>query len=352
MKRYLALILGLVVLAVIASQADLAEVWAAMRGIGLLGIAAVLAVFFAAFVIDSGSWQLMLPSAGLNGVWLWRVTKVRLVGEALNLVVPAGTLGGEPAKAWLLKHLHGIGYRESAASLIMAKTVNLLALVGFCALGLILIWREPRLSDAFRMTLAAGLGALTLGVLGFYAVQHGRAASRLARFFARWRFAAALERFLEHIHDVDDRFGAFYVAQRGRFALALALALANWALNMAELYAILWFLGQPITWAEALAIETAAQLVRAGTFFIPGSLGASEAVMVAIFDALSGRPALGLAVALIRRGREAVWVAWGLGLGWLYSLTPAKIPALAAERSSDRDDGGPGKAATGERKNI
>ncbi len=331
MKRYLALILGLVLLGFIFSQADLAEVWAAMGGIGFSGVAAVLAIFATSFVIDSASWQLMLPSARLDGAWLVRVTKVRLVGEALNLVVPAGTLGGEPVKAWLLKRSHGIGYRESAASLIMAKTVNLLALIAFCALGLALIWREPRFSETFRMTVAAGLGGLALGVFGFYAVQHGRAASRLARLFARWRFAAALERFLEHIHDIDDRFGAFYIARRGRFALALALALANWAVNMVELYAILWFLGQPITWAEAWAIETAAQLVRAGTFFIPGSLGASEAVMVVIFDALSGRPALGLAVALIRRGREAVWAAWGLGLGWLYSLTPAKIPALVAE---------------------
>ncbi len=335
MARLIALFLGLALLGFIASQADLAEVWAAMRGIGFFGVAAVLAIYFAAFVLDSASWQLMLPSVRLDGAWLVRVTKVRVVGEALNIVVPAGTLGGEPAKAWLLKRLHGIGYREAAASLIMAKTVNLLALIGFCAFGLVLIWREPRFTETFRMTVATGLGVLALGVFGFYAVQQGRAASRLARLFARWRFVPALERFLESIHDIDDRFSAFYVARRGRFALALLLALANWATNMAELYAILWFLGQPITWAEAWAIETAAQLVRAGSFFIPGSLGVSEAVMVLIFDALSGRPALGLAVALIRRGREAVWIAWGLGLGWLYSLIPANIPALAAECGDD-----------------
>ncbi len=338
MRRYLALILGLALLGFIAFQADLAEVWAAMSGLGLAGAGMVLMIFAVSFCIDSASWQLMLPSARLDALWLARLTKVRLVGEALNHIVPAGSLGGEPVKAWLLKRLHGIGYREAAASLIMAKTVNLLALIAFCTFGLALIWRDPRLSETFRVTAAAGLVVLALGVFGFYGVQRGRAASRLARLFARWRFAAALESFLEHIHDIDDRFGAFYGTQRRRFALALVLALANWAANMAELYAILWLLGQPITWAEAMAIETAAQLVRAGTFFIPGSLGASEAVMVVIFDALSGRPALGLAVALIRRGREAVWIAWGLGLGWLYSLTPAKIPELIA-KTGDEETG-------------
>ncbi len=338
MARLLALFIGLALLGFVAAQADLAEVWSAMTGIGLLGILAVLAIFMAAFLVDSASWQLMLPSARLDLAWLMRLTKVRAVGEALNIVVPAGSLGGEPAKAWLLKRLYGIGYREAGASLIIAKTVNLLALIAFCTAGLVLMWREPRLSDAFRTTAAAGLGVLALGVFGFYAVQHGRAASRLARLVARWRFAAALERFLEHIHDVDDRFAAFYGARRGRFALALGLALVNWVINMAELYAILWVLGQPITWAEAWAIETAAQLVRAGAFFIPGSLGASEAVMVLIFDALNGRPALGLAVALIRRGREIVWIAWGLALGWRYSVTPAALPTGAAKPPEGKAD--------------
>jgi len=324
--RLIALLIGLAILALVAVYADPKQVWAAMHGIGWIGILAVLGIFFAAFVVDSASWQLMLPSVRLDGAWLARLTMVRTVGEAFNIIVPAGSLGGEPVKAWMLKRLYGTGYREATASLIIAKTVNLLALIGFGAIGLFLIWHEPRLSEAFRVAAAAGLGLLAAGVFGFYAVQHGRAASRLARRTAGWRFAAAVERFLEHIQDVDDRFAAFYGARRGRFALTLLLAFGNWCLNMAELYAILWFLGQPVTWAEAWAIETAAQLVRAGAFMIPGALGASEAVMVVIFDALSGRPALGLAVALIRRGRELVWIALGLGLGWRYSLSPGHVP--------------------------
>ncbi len=36
-----------------------------------------------------------------------------------------------------------------------------------------------------------------------------------------------------------------------------------------------------------------------------------------------GSGALGLAVALVRRGRQFLWIAWGLWLGWLFSLAPA-----------------------------
>jgi hypothetical protein len=69
--------------------------------------------------------------------------------------------------------------------------------------------------------------------------------------------------------------------------------------------------------SEAWLIEAVAQLVRTGFFFVPASLGVTEAAMVLVYDALTGRPSLGFAVALIRRGRELVWIAWGLWLGWL-----------------------------------
>jgi len=56
---------------------------------------------------------------------------------------------------------------------------------------------------------------------------------------------------------------------------------------------------------------------------VPAGLGFSEAAMVLLFGALTGQPALGLAVALIRRARELIWSAWGLWFGWLTALEPA-----------------------------
>ncbi len=82
----------------------------------------------------------------------------------------------------------------------------------------------------------------------------------------------------------------------------------------------------PETWL----IETVAQLVRAGTFFIPASLGATEAAMVLVYEALVGAPSLGFAVALIRRARELLWIAWGLWLGWL-EVPGAATAALTSE---------------------
>ena len=93
---------------------------------------------------------------------------------------------------------------------------------------------------------------------------------------------------------------------------------------------IMWFLGRPVTFADAVLIETAAQLARAGAFFIPGSLGAVEGIMVLVYDAMTGSAALGLAVALIRRGRELLWIAWGFWLGWLNAAGTAAVATRAS----------------------
>ncbi|MEE9210562.1 MAG: MMPL family transporter, partial [Kiloniellales bacterium] len=191
--RLLTLLAGIALLAYVATRTDLAEVWERLVDLGALGVLAMAAVFFAAFLIDTASWQLMLPSVRLNGRWLYHLWKVRMVGEALNLVIPAGSLGGEPVKAVLLKRAHGIGYREGAASLFIAKTVNLLALIAFATIGLALMAQEQALPRSYLLAAGLGLAALGLGVGGLYAVQRWGAASFLARRLLARRLAARLE---------------------------------------------------------------------------------------------------------------------------------------------------------------
>jgi len=348
--RLLTLFAGITLLAFVASRIDLVEVWARVVALGPLGALAAVAVYFLAFLIDTASWQLALPSVRLNGVWLYRLWKVRMVGEALNLVIPAGSLGGEPVKAVLLKRGHGIGYREGTASLFIARTVNVLALVAFAAVGFALMLGVEALSRSFVLAAGLGLLALGLGVAGFYAVQRWGVASFLARRLVARRLgghlAARLEGFLEPIHAVDDRFEQFYARRRLRFAGALALAFLNWLVGAAEIMVIMWFLGAPVSPSEAWLIEAVAQLVRAGFFFVPASLGVTEVAMVLVYDALTGRPSLGFAVALIRRARELVWIAWGLWLGWL--AAPGVLGAGAgadagagAETGAETDAAGP-----------
>ena len=126
---------------------------------------------------------------------------------------------------------------------------------------------------------------------------------------------------LNHVHDMEDRLIHFYTRHRWRFLVAFMLALSNWVIGTLELYATLFFLGHPVTFSEAWIIEAIVQLVRSSAFFIPGALGVQEGAFLIVIGTMTGQGVLGLAVAMIRRFREIVWIAWGMLLGGISSLS-------------------------------
>ena len=323
------LVAGLGLLAAVLYGVDLAAAGEWLAGMGVAGVAAVIAVYALVFTCDSAAWWFILAREKLEGAWLGRLWLVRLVGEAFNAIIPAASLGGEPVKALLLKKRHGVGYGEAAASLVMAKTITLIALILFSAIGLTLMLGSNSYADTYGAVAGAGLAALAAGVLGFFAVQRWAVTSRLAARYAARHPGGRIETALGHMRSIDERFAGFYHRRPGRFAAALALALASWMFGALELYVILDFLGRPITPAEAWITESVLQLVRAGSFFIPANLGASEVGFVVLVGALTGQPPLGLAAALMRRARELLWIVAGLALGWRLSFTPAGVAALS-----------------------
>jgi glycosyltransferase 2 family protein len=335
--KALYMLLGVALLAFIVYQTDLADVGRHLVQIGW-GAGAVLTVYLVYFSVDSLTWLIALQPAPLNAQWFGRLWRIRLVGEAFNAVIPAGGMGGEPVKAVLLKKHYGIDYRAGIASAVLAKTVNMLALIIFLALGLVFVLRAPQLSDGYKTVAVVGLAAVAFGTLSFFAAQRLKLSSAVGTFISARGVAVRLKDVLHHVEEMEDRFVAFYTLHRARFVGAALLALINWIIGAVEIYVTLWFLDHPVSPEEAWMIEAMAQMVRAGTFFIPSSLGAQEGVFLVMISALTGSPSLGVAVAVVRRFRELVWIGSGFVMGTVYSLTPTS--AREAVARAEKAEGG------------
>ena len=302
---------GLALLAVVVAEVDFAEVTAVIGRIGLGELAIVLGIYFVAFAFDSTSWHLTLLGQPMTLSWAYRIWKLRMIGELFNTVIPASGLGGEPVKAELLKSEYGVGYREGLAALILSMTIMVLSLLPFLGIGLVLMFADNTLSATYQTIAALGLAVFSVAIILFYAVQRFRIVSFAGTRLAKFRFAAKLESMLHHLNDIDDRLIAFYSGHTGRFLGAILLAFLSWVLGALEIYAVLAFLGHPLSFAEAWIIEAAAQMVRNGAFFIPAGIGAQEGAFLVVCTAMTGTPALGLAVAVLRRIREIIWLIWG-----------------------------------------
>ena len=168
--------IGVALLAYVVSGLDINTALARILDMGWLGLAAVLGIYLAAFYVDSLSWHLAILRLPLTPTWSYIVWRIRMVGEAFNMVVPAGGFGGEPVKAVLLKRHHAVNFREGTASIILARTVNLIGLILFMLIGLILLAGHETAGKYGAFALG-GFLFLTFGIGVVFAVQKFRATS-------------------------------------------------------------------------------------------------------------------------------------------------------------------------------
>lgn len=336
--RLLYLVIGLALLGYVVASAELAQVWKQTLAFGFAGMAVIIALYAVEFLADVAGWQITFDSLTLRSSWLRRLYVVRMVGEAFNVVTPVASMGGEPVKVVLLKKFYGVPYADAWASVLLAKTLNLISLVFFLAGGLALILLDLRFSSAERLVAASGLLVFCCVVFAFFLVQRMRLSSRLSARISRWRLGERIGDYLHHIEAFDARLVDFYSRRKRRFAAALILALCAWFIGALSIYYTMLFLGTPVSFTDAWIIEAFAQLIRAGTFFIPASIGAQEGAFVLVCATLTGSASSGLAAALVRRFREILWIGGGLVLGWWFSMRPALQPD---ERSSENNAAAP-----------
>ena len=244
----------------------------------------------------------------------------RVAGEAVNVMTAVAPVGGDAVKVWLLRP--HVPYRESVASVIIAKTTITLSQTLFLLLGVavaLALSVDARLVAAMLWLLLAEL----VGAGGFLLVQVtgllGRGARRLARFGKLKAIASA--------ENLDQTLQSFYRRQWRRFSLSMGFHLLGWLMGVFETWLFLKVLHVPASLATAVVIETLGSAVRFATFFMPGSLGALEGANAAAFAALGFGAQAGLAFSLLRRLRQVVWI----GLGVLVLLVARGRALLAPE---------------------
>jgi glycosyltransferase 2 family protein len=315
--RSLSIVVGLAILVALVLWVGKDETLAATaRALGWQSLLVCLP-FALIMAVDTLGWRYAFA---YDRVPFVRLVVARMAGEAVNVVTAVAPVGGDAIKVWLLRP--HVPYRESVASVIVAKTTITLSQTLFLLLGVgvaLALSVDPRLVTAMLWLLLVEL----VGVGGFVLVQVtgllGRAARRLAR-FGKLRALASAE-------NLDQTLQSFYRRQWGRFVLSVSFHLLGWLMGVFETWLFLWVLGIPASLPMALVIEALGSAVRFATFFMPGSLGALEGANTAAFAALGFGAQAGLAYSLLRRLRQVVWI----GLGVLVLLVARGRAQLAPE---------------------
>jgi uncharacterized protein (TIRG00374 family) len=319
--RLILLLLGLLTLIALIGHVGPARIIEATAGLGPVALLVILLPSVLMYALETLGWRLTLGQYA-GAVSFGHLLAIRSAGEVVNMTTPTAYIGGEPLKAYLLRP-HGVPLVDGLASVVIAKTTMTLAQVLFILLGIGLsFWIVPQgvavagSDGSAHVPVVAALfsvGLLLFGAMLFVAVQRRGLFATLLGLLRRCRVRLPfLESREETLRALDRTIIEFYNRARRPFLFSTGACFLGWLAEALEVYAILYYLGPPVDALTSISLGAFAVLIKGGTFFIPGSVGAQEGGNLLLLMAFGYSDLMGITFAIVRRVRELVWIAIGL----------------------------------------
>ncbi len=262
-------------------------------------------------VITAGlalSWRMLLRRRrhGSFGLLLWG----RLVRDAAGEFLPFSQVGGYVLGARVIT-LAGVNPTDAAASTLGDVTTEFLSQIVFVGIGLILLARRAP-ANFLLVPIGLGLcGAVVMGV-GLVVVQRG-GSFWLRRVLLRvaGRTGKALVLGVGRLQTSLD----VVYAEPGRLTLAALLHLVCWFGTASASFVGFHALHVPLSFTDAIIIESLLHAIMAMAFFIPGRVGIQEAAYTVLAGIFGIPPGLAISLSLLRRARDFV-IAVPVLLAW------------------------------------
>ena len=321
-----ALTVGLI--AFVLRNANLAEVWGAMRHVDPLVLVSAAGLVFLSYVIRARRWQFLLaPLGGAHFIPAFRTT---VIGFAASFLLPARA--GEFLRPWLLARQEGLRPTAVFATIIFERILDLVVVVAALATYLLLLGPElARLDPAvYAMVRLGGLGSAAAAVVAmvviFVLATHPERIAALVRSAERVLPA----RIAHAVADAARTFseGLAAVRQPARLAGALGWSIPLWAAIAFEIWLVSRGFGIQLPASGTLLVM--AMLVVGVAVPTPGAVGgfhAAYTLAVTTFFGAAQEPAVAAAIVLHAVGfvpttLVGIWMMArdGMSLGRLRSM--------------------------------
>ena len=267
------------------------------------GVLLVAAFHLLPLVLDAEAIRVLFDRAA--GVHPQRsAVLTRWAGESAVSLTPGGQIGGP---VLMVRHLSqgGMPVAEAAAAITVSTTLQTLAQILFALIGVALLTARATqtLQSSTRTALLIAGAVLALTTVPFYFVQRRGLFSGVMRWTQRLSGRRDWSDWISHAAAIDAAVERTYRRRRAA-SWSFILSLIGWLVGTGEVYLILVLLRSPVSWSDALLLESLGQAIRGAGFAIPGSLGVQEGGYLLLAPLAGLTPNAALALSLAKRARE------------------------------------------------
>jgi len=275
-------------------------------------------------------WSIILKSQGCK-VPFFKLFTYKLAGFAVSYVTPSVHIGGEPVRAYLLNKNHNIEFKKSLSSVVIDKSLDLILNGFFACISILIILANFTVSKKTANLMIFSFFAMAAAIYSFYHLtitEKGffTTCFRLLR-FNKWKVTKKYEKY---ISGMESHLIYFFKYNKKGFRNAFLTFLLVWVLMFFEYKLALLLLGYN---ASFTAIFTFFSLVGLAYIIpVPAALGALEFGQSFASALLRVSKGIGLALSIIIRGRDMIWVF--LGLSYL-ALHKVKFKNIAGDNNKN-----------------
>ncbi|HEY7890273.1 MAG TPA: lysylphosphatidylglycerol synthase domain-containing protein [Steroidobacteraceae bacterium] len=264
-------------------------------------------------LLDSLGWRVLIARWRQKrvGTLFWIAT----IRESINRLLPAANIGGELVGIRLLTE-SGVDGIVAAATVTTEVVLTIVSQYVFVMLGVLCLLRltdTVRFADDVLIGLAA---SLPLVVLLAALLRYGSVFERLERLAVRLLGAQAPSFLAGQSAHLDAAIREL-CGEPLRLLTTLAWQVTGMVAGSLETWLALRWLGHPVPFGAALALESLTMTVRNFAFLVPAGLGVQEASLVAFGALLGVNGELALALSLAKRMREILFGTPAL-LSWYW----------------------------------
>jgi uncharacterized protein (TIRG00374 family) len=283
------------------------EILKALGRLSIWEIGALMGLRFLYWLIRAVNWRALLVASG-ERVPFGRILEARIAGYAVSYLTPAGNIGGETVRIFVLDC---VGRNKALATVVVDKTIEFLAGLATVALAVVFLITEFALPQRQKIELFAAIAGLLLLMIFLILKQKQGlftwALDTLKKIKIRIPF---FENRRDKILETDAHISDFYGKNPVLFLALFGSYFAQAWLWAFEIYLTFRFLG-----GETPTFFKAFLIVTLGSFYsflpVPGSMGVYELTYVSLFALLRIEMSSGMAVILIRRVVGLVWAGIG-----------------------------------------